>query len=160
MLIFAKKYKVKFLKNIAVLIVLVAFLVPASGIMVFLHHCSAMGTTELSVDGSNSCCSVPVNLFMAVEHNECAISHEGNCTHHTFFSKQACCEDSRLFVKIDANYLSSSFKVLQPDVAILAFFNSVESSAVLLAGTLSGILIDSPDPPWSDILLVTSSLRL
>jgi hypothetical protein len=151
---------VKFLKNIAVLIVLVAFLVPASGIVVFLHHCSAMGTTEVSVDGSNSCCSEPVSLFRAVEHNECAITHEGNCTHHTFFTKQACCEDSRLFIKIDADYLSSLFKVLQPDIAILAIFNSLESNAVLFAGTLSGVSIDSPDPPWGDILLVTSSLRL
>jgi len=151
---------VKFLKNIAVLIVLVAFLVPASGFMVFLHHCSAMETTEMSLDGSNSCCSEPVNLFKAIEHSGCAISHEGNCTHHTFITKQTCCEDSRLFVKIDANYLSSVFKVLQPDVAILALFNNAELHTVLLAGALSGISTDSPDPPGRDLLLVTSSFRL
>lgn len=140
--------------------VLVAFMVPASGIMVFLHQCKAMGTTEMSIDGTNSCCSMPLNLFKAIDHNGCTITHGGNCTHHIFITKQACCEDSRLFVKIDSDYLSSLIKVLHPDIAIVAIFNNVEPNTVLYAGKLSGISTDSPDPPWGDILVLTSSLRL
>ncbi|NTW23405.1 MAG: hypothetical protein HGA37_01795 [Lentimicrobium sp.] len=151
---------IKVIKNIAVILLLVSFLVPASGVLVFIHECSSVGSTELSIDGSNSCCDAHSSLFLEIVKDECAISHQGHCTHHTFLNNESCCKDSRLFVKIGLDYLASVSKIFNADVR---FFELPDSFLVEPSGfndIRAEVFIDSPHPPGIDTYLFTSSLRL
>lgn len=150
----------KLLKNIAVISVLVAFLLPASGVMLFMHHCSSMETTEVSMDGSNSCCPAPSGLFKTLEHNDCSIEHKGSCTHHTFITNQACCVDGRLFIKIGSDYLTTFYKTLQPDFNFVEVAEKQPLTELSLAGFVFHNSTSSHDPPGHEIYLQVSSLRL
>lgn len=149
----------KLLKNIAIISVLVAFLLPASGVMLFLHHCESMETTEVSLDGTNSCCA-PSGSFRTIEHNDCSIEHQGTCTHHTFLNKQACCVDGRLFVKIDSDYLTTFFKTIQPDFTVVEIIENQTIASLSLSGFIFHNTTSAHDPPGGEIYLQVSSLRL
>lgn len=153
----------KLLKNIAVISVLVAFLLPASGIMLFLHHCSGMGTTEVSIDGKNSCCSAPFELFRTLsseQPDDCCIEHQENCTHHTYISQQDCCVDGRIFIKIDSDYLTTFYKTLQPDFSAIEVVEKQPLTALSLSGFVFHNTTSAHDPPGLEIYLKVSSLRL
>lgn len=150
----------KLLKNIAIITVLSAFLLPASGVMLFMHHCQSMETTEVSIDGTNSCCPTPSGLFRTIEHNDCSIEHQGNCSHHTFLTKQACCVDGRLFIKIGSEYLISFYKTIQPDFTVIEEVDNQPLTALSLSGFIFHNTTSAHDPPGRDIYLRVSSLRL
>jgi hypothetical protein len=152
---------IEYLKKTAILLLLAAFLVPASGMLVFMHHCRAMGTLELSIDGSNSCCTSHQGLFMAPAENLCELASagDGSCSHKAHFSKQSCCEDDRLFVKIVDNYLSASGFFFQKDITEIEL-SGLPGSSILTAVSLPLHLLDAPDPPGNDTWLKVSSLRL
>lgn len=152
----------KLLKNIAVISVLVAFLLPASGVMLFMHHCSSMATTEISMDGSNSCCQTPSGLFRTITEQpaESCIEHQGNCTHHDYLTKQACCADGHLFVKIESDYLNTFYKTLQPEFNTIEVIERQPLSALSLAGFIFHNTTSAHDPPGLEIYLQVSSLRL
>ncbi len=153
----------KVLKNIAVISVLVAFLLPASGVMLFMHHCSSMETTEVSVDGTNSCCPAPSGLFHTLTSDQpdnCCVAHQESCTHHTFISKQACCADGRLFVKIESDYLNTFYKALQPDYNAIEVTDKQPHTALSLVGFIFHNSTRADHPPGLEIYLQVSSLRL
>ena len=152
----------KLLKNIAVISVLVAFLLPASGVMLFMHHCQSMETTEVSMDGSNSCCTVPSGLFRTIteQPGDSCIEHQDNCTHHTYLSSQACCVDGRVFVKIESDYLTTFYKALQPDFNAIEVVEKQPLTALSLAGFIFHNNTSAHDPPGQEIYLRVSSLRL
>ncbi len=151
---------IKVIKNIAVVLLLISFMVPASGVLVFIHECSTIGSTEFSVDGSNSCCDTHSSIFMVVDQDECAISHKGHCTHHTFLSNESCCKDSRLFVKISFDYLTSVSKIFNSDVRFHELPDFLLSEPKSYNETHAEILDGSLHPPGIDTYLFTSSLRL
>ena len=153
----------KLLKNIAVITVLVAFLLPASGVMLFMHHCSSMETTEVSMDGSNSCCPAPTGLFRTLtsdQPDDCCVEHQESCTHHAYLSKQACCADGRVFVKIDSDYLITFYKTLQPDFNAIEVIEKQPLTTLSLAGFIFHSNTSAHDPPGQEIYLRVSSLRL
>lgn len=151
----------KLLKNIAVISVLVAFLLPASGVMLFMHHCSSMQTTEVSMDGSNSCCTTHSGLFRSSEQfDDSCIEHQHNCTHHTYISEQDCCVDGRIFVKIDSDYLNTFYKTLQPDFNAIEVVEKQPLTALSLSGFIFHNTTRAHDPPGLEIYLQVSSLRL
>ena len=150
----------KLLKHIAVITVLLAFLLSASGVMLFMHHCQSMETTEVSIDGTNSCCPAPTGLFRTTEHNDCSIEHHGNCTHHAFLTKQSCCTDGRLFVKIGSDYLTTFYKTLQPNLTAIEATDNQSLTAVSLTEFITPNTARVHDPPGREIYLRVSSLRL
>ncbi|MDY0102693.1 MAG: hypothetical protein RBS07_07115 [Lentimicrobium sp.] len=150
----------KMLKNIAVLLLLVAFMLPASGLMLFWHHCQSMETMEVSLDGTNSCCANPVKLFRSVEHNDCSIEHPDNCTDHTFFKNESCCEDGHTFVKISNEYLATFSQIIQPFFTAIDLFDHQTPSPIFLNGLISENTDHYFAPPGRDTWLLVSSLRL
>lgn len=152
---------IEYLKKTAILLLLAAFLVPASGMLVFMHHCRAMGTLELSMDGSNSCCSAHHGLFMSSARDLCELASavDGSYSNEASFSKQSCCEDGRLFVKIVDNYLSASGPLFQKDFTEIEL-SGLPGSSILTAVSLPLGLLDAPGPPGNDTWLKVSSLRL
>ncbi|MBW6490294.1 MAG: hypothetical protein K0B15_03760 [Lentimicrobium sp.] len=150
----------KIIKNIAILLMLAAYILPASGVAFFMHHCSSMATVELSLQGNNSCCAAPTAQSCVFQDNAVSSHNDVNSTRQTVINKQSCCEDSRLFLKIESDYLASLFKVLQPDISIIDRIGDTDLSPVLYSEKLLRESPSSPDPPGLEILLVTSSLRL
>lgn len=152
---------IQYLKKTIILLMLAAFLVPASGMLVFMHHCRAMGTLELSIDGSNSCCSHQQSLFMSPAQDLCELASaaDGRCSHAAHFSKQACCEDGRIYVKIIDNYLSASGFFFQKDITEIEL-SGLPGSSIPTAVSLPLRTLDAPDPPGTDTWLIVSSLRL
>lgn len=153
-------YMIKMIKNFAVLLLLISFMVPASGVLVFIHQCSSLGSTEFSVDGSNSCCDKHSSVFMEIDKEECAISHEGSCTHHTFLNRESCCKDSRLFVKINFDYLTSVYKIFNSDVRFLELPDFLLPEPKGYTDIHAVAFASSLHPPGIDTYLFTSSLRL
>lgn len=142
-------------KNTAVILLLVAFLLPASGVLVFVHQCRSMGTTALSLDGSNGCCKT-----RNIENSACAIPSKDHHNHLTNLSKQACCEDSHLFVKINLDYHTTAYNTFHTDLISIELPGFSGLKTVAFAGILQGLITDTPDPPGSETYLFNSSLRL
>ena len=129
---------IQYLKKTIILLMLAAFLVPASGMLVFMHHCRAMGTLELSIDGSNSCCSHQQSLFMSPAQDLCELASaaDGRCSHAAHFSKQACCEDGTIYVKIIDNYLSASGFFFQKDITEIVTNQFAKNTTLLTISVL------------------------
>ncbi|HPG34330.1 MAG: hypothetical protein H6541_12650 [Lentimicrobiaceae bacterium] len=148
------------IRNIAVLLVLVAFLLPSTGVLVFLHHCKSKGTIQASLDGSNTCCKTRSSLFKATEPDVCALAHENHCTHHSFLAQETCCDDTHFYVKINMEYLSEMSQSFQANVFAIELPGVPEIHPVYLADLPPGIIPDWPVPPDIGTYLKVSSLRL
>ncbi|HAH56704.1 MAG: hypothetical protein KUL83_11530 [Lentimicrobium sp.] len=83
------------MKRVFVLLMMVAFLLPATGMQFFVHHCTAMNHSEYSLDGSNSCCGEATPLQKSSDQK----------LPGDFFNAQECCTDAQVLVKIDESYL-------------------------------------------------------
>lgn len=151
---------IKVLKNIAIILLLATFLLPASGMLVFIHHCQSMGITLHSFDGSNSCCRKDDGLFRTMDQNVNLSSLSGNRFNDTFISKKPCCSDSRLFIKINQNYLSSVYKTFHANVLLVELPDFTHIRPVIYSLNLRGAVSDTPDPPGTDTYLFTSTFRL
>lgn len=150
----------KMLKNIAALLLLVAFMLPASGLMLFWHHCRSMETMEVSIDGTNSCCASPVELFRSIEHNDCSIEHPGICADQTIFKNESCCEDGHTLVKISNEYLATFSQTIQPFFTAIDLFDHQTPSPIFLDRLISESIAKPFSPPGRDTWLLVSSLRL
>lgn len=145
----------KALKNTAVILLLVAFLLPASGVLVFMHQCRSMGTTALSLDGSSGCCQT-----RAAGNQSCSAVVPPQHNHGLQISKQACCEDSQFFVKINLDYLTTAYNTFHTDIITIELPGFSGLNTVAFAGILQGLIADTPDPPGNDTYLINASLRL
>lgn len=150
----------KMLKNIALILLLAAFMLPASGLMLFWHHCRSMETMEVSLDGTNSCCATPVKLFRSVEYSDCSIEHPGNCTNDTFLKNESCCENGHTFLKISNEYLATYSQTIQPIFAAIDLFDHQAPSPIFLDKLISENSFHPLAPPGLDTWLLVSSLRL
>lgn len=151
---------IKVLKNIAIILMLAAFLLPASGMLVFIHHCQSMGTTLHSFDSSNSCCNEDSGLFRTLDQNDKLSPLSGNKFYGTFISETPCCSDSHLFIKINQDYLSSVYKTFQANVLLVELSDFTLIRPVIYSLNLQGAVFDTPDPPGTDTYLFTSTFRL
>lgn len=134
------------------------FLVPASGVFIFVHQCRSMGVTRLSLDGTTTCCSGDKIHFSYAEGNLCKADPAGSCTHKTFIGKKTCCSDTRLFIKIVPEYVYTVTGNIQP-----VFFHLPPISRLLNIGSVkepvASFLRDAPDPPGYAAYILNSVLR-
>ncbi len=149
-------------KNIFVILLLVAFLLPASGVLVFMHHCDALGLTEVTLDGSSSCCSAEGSLFQHRKSEACNIGHvHGNkCSAPVSVEKESCCKDTLIFVKINLDYLTTFQKLFQTSLFSVNIVKEYNLTPSGFSAALSGTVNDTPDPPGNITYLLNSSLRL
>jgi len=151
---------IRALKNIAIILLLAAFLLPASGMLVFIHHCQSMGITLHSFDGSNSCCRKDAGLFRTLDQNVNLSSLSGAKFYDTFISEKPCCSDSQLFIKINQDYLSSFYKTFQANILLVELPDFTHIRPAIYSLYLRGSVSDIPDPPGTDTYLFTSTFRL
>lgn len=150
----------KQVKTIVIFLILAAYFIPATGVMVFLHHCNAMNTTEISLDGCNSCCNISHGKCKISGKTDLAVSPGEGLIHQTFLEKQSCCKDIKLFVKLIILHLSTFLKDLTPQIAVLEFDQELFSMLPEVSDEIADVSCDSPDPPIDEVILITSSFRL
>lgn len=153
------KYCMKTIRRILVLFALAAFLVPVSGIMVFVHHCRSMETTGYSLDGYDACCHSSPSVFVEHKAPACDVAHPGHCTHHTFIDGQTCCSDSRIYVKIVLDYLASHdySPLVASEIILPGIVNPEPANSFFLKRLYTQL---SHSPPGPDPWLRLSNLRL
>lgn len=150
----------QYLKNTLIMLVLAAFLVPASGVVVFMHQCGSMGSTDISLTGSNSCCATNDGAIAEADHSSCSITATDGITGYgDQLNKHSCCSDSKFYVKIIDDYLTVIFNSFQFDKTEIELFNI---TSLLPSPVVTGLIqaTDTPDPPGIDTWLLVSSLRL
>ncbi|MDD3743420.1 MAG: hypothetical protein PHX54_07360 [Lentimicrobiaceae bacterium] len=90
------------MKRLFVILMALAFLLPATGMHFFVHHCTAMNHNEISLDGSSSCCGKTGPIHKATNQE----------LPGSAFKAPECCSDEMLLVKINESYLLPNAVVL------------------------------------------------
>jgi|GEM_PF-1502060 len=98
---------VRIVKQLAVFLLLGAFILPSTGFLLFVHQCQTMGKTQISVDGYSACCG------KSGSHMQCSliVPSEIHKTHQLSLQKETCCRDTHLFVKV--NTLVQEHRILK-----------------------------------------------
>ena len=114
----------KKLKHISVMILMVAYLLSASGVLVFLHHCNTENTIALSLSNNHPCCSTTEDHHA---HDADACCSQKNAVDFTLlsFNKAPCCDDSKLFVKVVPECLLPDVKKIQVN-AFTAIYRQIQ----------------------------------
>lgn len=137
-------------KRIVSIFLLLVFILPASGIILYVHHCSMSNSTSISSSSPESCCGG----------SSCSLPLESSHGNETVISKQACCSDSQVFVKLGYHLFAQAIKVLAGEYFIIN--NGVQYSRLLAIKSISSLINfnDFTDPPleWGYVLF--SSFRL
>ncbi|MEE4175954.1 MAG: hypothetical protein V2I46_00445 [Bacteroides sp.] len=101
------------LKNIAVWLVLITFLVSASGFRLIRHTCPSCNIVEYTLDQPDVCCgerSQPANM----EPVSCCTIPDDLSTCRTDFQTTSCCEYESTFFVVDELISSQTLKVASP----------------------------------------------
>lgn len=134
---------------------LVAFMIPASGLMVYVHHCNMSNNTVLDLESSSSCCGAS-----AKKANHCLVDNSSAALAGTIISAPPCCVESNLFLKLTSDALLHSLQLMHVDVAVVP---SITNINILLSeeNLTSDILPDFTEfPPGAEHYIMFSSLRL
>ncbi|HLO90256.1 MAG TPA: hypothetical protein VK172_03735 [Lentimicrobium sp.] len=137
------------LKRILSIFMLLVFIVPATGMMLYVHHCSMSNITRISSSTPEHCCS-----------DTCSSAHDLYDAHHAVIKKIPCCNDSKVFVKLGAHLFAQGMKVPGGDYAVMNF-NSSTTNLLATTGVDAGTSIkympvQSGGPPF----LLFASFRL
>lgn len=148
------------IKQIVSLLLLAVFLLPSTGMLIYVHQCNMSSSIVYDTQTPKSCCS---------DSKGESANHESSCSiavmadypeSDSYVSPLACCDDSQMFIKLGQQILSQTVKVMLSNfpVFIISNFsqsqNSIESNHQLVFTNL--ILY----PPGELPFIMNSSLRL
>jgi hypothetical protein len=114
----------KKLKDISIIILMVAYLLSASGMLVFLHHCNAENTIALSLSHNHPCCSATEDHHTQ-DGDACCSQKNAVDSTLLSFNKAPCCDDSKLFVKVVPECLLPDVKKIQVN-AFAAIYRQIQ----------------------------------
>lgn len=147
-------------KRILSLMLLVVFLLPSTGLMMYVHKCNMSNSILVDVEARKPCCS-PADTRKNIEHDlSCNISNEAKYLQQPAFSALPCCDDSHIYVKLGVHLLAHSIKALNADFPL--FINNVSHQfnftifdpGIRIAANLYNY------PPGEQPFLMFSNLRL
>ncbi len=141
------------LKRILSILLLVIFLIPSAGILIYMRHCNSSGKTQLSIESLNCCPKHSLVSQNAVNEDNLLNSY----AKHTF-SKGPCCDNANVYIKLGF-HLAVDRLLVNPLPAIITT-QKYEISSVMVS--LSQKRNDGwmNYPPWQEVYLKNSSLRL
>lgn len=137
------------IRKIVSLLLLVVFLIPSTGMVLYVHHCNMSNSTVYDTERPSGCCGDA----------GCAISHASD-NEVTALTAAPCCDNSQLFVKLGLHLLSHTVKVLTADYPVInsgvaqIIWSDVPTNEQITAGNL--LLY----PPGELPFIMNSSLRL
>lgn len=147
--------------KVFLLLMLAAYLVPSTGILLYVHHCESRGISEASLDGSSSCCPSERSMFLHADTEPCHQHESPACTHHTFLDKEPCCSDTQVYIKITPDYLASNQKTLESPGMVCTCMQQLMPNLPQNKENFSKRLFaNTVFPPGQESYLLFSSLRL
>ena len=151
----------RILSKVCLLLLLTAYLVPSTGILLYVHHCETRGISEASLDGSSSCCPSERSMFLHTEPEPCHQHESPGCTHHTFLDNEPCCSDTHVYIRIVPDYVASNQKTLEFQGMVTICVQQL--MPVLPQGNQpwgKRVFAKAFFPPGQESYLLNSSLRL
>lgn len=106
------------------MMLMVAYLLSASGMLVFLHQCNAKNTIALSLSHNHLCCSTTDDHHANDGDTCCSQKNAVNFTLLSF-NKAPCCDDSKLYVKVVPECLLPDVKKIQVN-AFAAIYRQIQ----------------------------------
>jgi len=97
------------IRQIVSLLLLVVFLIPSTGMMLYVHHCNMSNSTVYDTERPSSCCG----------DGGCAVNSHSPEGDFTAVSATPCCDNSQLFIKLGLHLLSQTVKVLTADYPVI-----------------------------------------
>lgn len=111
------------MKRIFVILLLPVFLLPATGVMIYVHQCFQQGTVSMVMASPQTCTEVTHETDSQEMGlcGSCSKYHHDN--HQLQIFAQPCCSDLKVFITLNAGLLVHSLKLMQIDFPI--FYHSV-----------------------------------
>lgn len=146
-------------KRLVSLILLVVFLMPSTGLMLYVHKCNMSNSTVYNTGEKEFCCSQNVSDGKN-HHHAFDFLYHGAIKQASSLSALPCCENSGMFVKIGDAFVTQTISILSLLLPTFIFANTIYLPIDnLLTGNL--ILYDQSEyPPELPPYLKYSSLRI
>ncbi len=146
-------------KRFIALLLLVVFLMPATGLMLYVHKCNISNSTVYNTGEQEFCCSLSSHGEEEHQHT-LAVIDDSFVNETSNLSALPCCEDTGIFVKISDVFVSQSLNILYILLPTFILSNTIYLPIDnLLTG--NNILYDqSESPPELPPYLKYLSLRL
>jgi hypothetical protein len=146
-------------KRLLALFLLVVFLMPSTGLMLYVHKCNMNNSTVYNTEEREHCCSLS-ETAADQHHHQCALTRSTAIETASCLSALPCCEDSSVLVKIGNEFVTqtiSNFISLLPNLILSnSIYMPVDN---LLTGNV--IAFDYIEyPPKLPSYLKNESLRL
>ncbi len=146
-------------KRLVALLLLVVFLMPSTGLMLYVHKCNMSNSTVYNTGEMEFCCSQNVSDDKNHHHSFDFLYH-GAIEQASSLSALPCCEDTGMFVKIGDVFVTQTISTL---ISLLPVFTLSNTIYLPFDNLLTGNLIlydQSEYPPELPPYLKYSSLRI
>lgn len=97
------------------IILLLVFLLPSTGIMMYVHRCNMSNSILVDIEAQKPCCAKVITSENTEHDSSCSASVQTKDQHQTAVSALPCCEDSQVYVKLGVHLLTHSAKILHAD---------------------------------------------
>lgn len=147
-------------KRILSIFMLMVFMLPSTGILMYVHQCNMSNTMLVDIEAQKPCCADMAGNDGAEASHSCHLPFQSDINHQTSVSALPCCDDAQIFVKLGVHLFAQAIKLLHTDFPfIINNFNNQ-----------TGLLDFNPEiriennlnnyPPGSQTFIKYSSLRL
>lgn len=147
-------------KRIYSMILLMVFLLPSTGIMMYVHQCNMSNSILVDIEAQKPCCASAVASENTENDLLCSHSNQAKGMQPTTVSALPCCDDSQVYVKLGVHLLTQTIKVFNADFPLL--LNSI-AHQFSFTDFNPGNRIASNQynyPPGEQTYIMFSSLRL
>ncbi len=147
-------------KRILSIVLLMVFLLPSTGMLIYVHRCNMSNTTLVDIEAQKPCCAEKAENEITEASHSCQIPLHSDIDHQTVFSALPCCDDAQIFVKLGLHLLGQSVKVLHADFPFI--INNFNIHPSLLDNNPEIRIADNLNnfPPGYQTFIKHSSLRL
>lgn len=143
------------LKRCLSILLLIVFLIPSAGIMIYMRHCNFSGKTSIAIE-SSACCSKPASN--TVDH-KCGSLYAATNSDQATLTKTRCCDNSNIYLKLGA-HLAVERLLLNNLFPALIAIQKHDALTPLYSLYNSKCSYWDNNPPWNDALEKYSPLRL
>ncbi|HLN53735.1 MAG TPA: hypothetical protein VK212_08500 [Lentimicrobium sp.] len=142
------------IKRLFSILLLVIFLIPSVGIMLYMRHCNSSGKTSIALENSG-CCSKHGNTTF----NSYCNHSDNSIAGKQILKRMQCCDNSNIYVKLD-NHLAVEKLLLTSLLPALIVSQISKLIETAVSDTNAGICDQIVYPPWENAFIKYCSLRL
>lgn len=147
-------------KRIYSIILLMVFLLPSTGILMYVHRCNMSNSILVDIEAQKPCCAKVVTSNNTEHNLSCSVSGYTKDQNQTAVSAQPCCDDSQVYVKLGVHLLTHSVKVLHAYFSL--YINNIACQYSFMNNDQGAVIASNlyNFPPGEQHFSKFSSLRL